>query len=77
MELEEEKSEENPITELRLSAALPFSNLLINYENIGLRFQDGLINCLVVSQPTPTFVLAGSNNGGVWISHDAAHTGGR
>lgn len=75
VELEEEKNpEENPITELRLSTALPFSNLLINYENIGLRFQAGAINCLVVSRTDSNLVLAGSNNGGVWISHDAAHT---
>src|SRR6185369_7519648 len=31
-------------------------------------------NCLVVSRTDSNLVLAGSQNGGMWISHNAAHS---
>lgn len=53
---------------------VPYSNVLTNYINIGIRDQAGAINCLVVSRTDSNLILAGSQNGGVWISHNAAHS---
>ncbi|MEP7265692.1 MAG: hypothetical protein ABI772_14395, partial [Bacteroidota bacterium] len=78
IDIENKECEENPeevaVTEITLNSALPFSNVLVNYTNIGLSTQAGAINCLVVSNTDSNLVLAGAQNGGVWISHDAAHS---
>ena len=74
-EIESEKNpEENPVTAFRINSAITYSNVLVNYTNTGLRYQAGAINCLVVSRTDSNLVLAGSQNGGVWISHNAAHS---
>ena len=70
----EENPEAIPVTELTINSAIAYSNVLQNYTNIGIGTQAGAINCLVVSRTDSNLVLAGANNGGVWISHDAAHT---
>ncbi len=75
---EENESEENPeyiaVSEININAALPFSNVLTNYTNTGIGTQAGAINCLVVSSADSNLVLAGSQNGGIWRSTNAAHT---
>ncbi|HZV69537.1 MAG TPA: T9SS type A sorting domain-containing protein [Saprospiraceae bacterium] len=76
-EIEEENDhnpEESPVTELTVNADIPFSHVLVNYTDIGLRYQAGAINCLVVSRTDSSLILAGSQNGGVWISHNTAHS---
>lgn len=69
----EENPEASPVTEMSV-AAVPFSNHLVNYTFTGLSTQAGAINCLVVSRTDSNLVLAGSQNGGVWISLNAAHS---
>jgi hypothetical protein len=64
---------EAAVSELTINS-LPFSNVLVNYTNTGLNTQAGAINCVVVSSTDSNLVLAGAQNGGVWISHNAAHT---
>ena len=69
-----ENYEQIPVAEININSAIAYSNVLENYTNIGLNTQAGAINCLVVSSTDSNLVLAGANNGGVWISHDAATT---
>ncbi len=66
--------EASPVTDLTINSALTFSNVLVNYTNIGISDQAGAINCLVVSRTDSNLVFAGAQNGGVWISHNAART---
>ena len=70
----ERNPEEVPVSEISINSAIPFSNILVNYTNIGIGTQAGAINCLVVSSTDSNLVLAGAQNGGVWISHNAAHS---
>jgi hypothetical protein len=70
----EKNPEESAGGEIKINSTLPFSNILINYTNTGLNNQAGAVNCLVVSRTDSNLVLAGSQNGGVWISHNAAHS---
>lgn len=69
-----ENYEQIPVTEININSTIAYSNVLENYTNIGLNTQAGAINYLVVSSTDSNLVLAGANNGGVWISHDAATT---
>jgi hypothetical protein len=66
--------DESGIGQQTINSTVPFSNILTNYTSIGLCNQAGAINCLVVSRTDSNLVLAGSQNGGVWISHNAART---
>ncbi|MBK9980856.1 MAG: hypothetical protein IPP15_00275 [Saprospiraceae bacterium] len=66
--------EASPVTDLTINSAMTFSNVLVNYSNIGIGTQAGAINCLVVSRTDSNLVLAGAQNGGVWISHNAARS---
>jgi hypothetical protein len=74
-ELESEANpEEVPVTQMSINSAIPFSNVLENFINTGLSTQAGAINCLVVSRTDSTLILAGSQNGGVWISNNGARS---
>src|SRR5689334_6221079 len=70
----EENHEKLPVTSLSINSSIPFSNALTNYMNIGICNQAGAIGCVVGSRTESNLVLAGANNGGVWISHNAART---